>query len=58
MIKILEASGTSLENVVKVNVYLANFDRDFILMNEVYLEVWPRVILNFADLMFTPSRGD
>ncbi|KAL9716393.1 hypothetical protein Ac2012v2_000840 [Leucoagaricus gongylophorus] len=38
MIKILEASGTSLENVVKVNVYLANFDRDFILMNEVYLE--------------------
>jgi len=58
MIKILEASGTSLENVVKVNVYLANFDRDFILMNEVYLEVWPRVILNFADLMFIPSRGD
>jgi len=58
MIKILEASGTSLENVVKVNVYLANFDRDFILMNEVYLEVWPRVILNFADLMLIPSRGD
>jgi len=39
MTKILEASGTSLENVVKVNVYLANFDRDFVLMNEVYLEV-------------------
>jgi len=39
MTKILEASGTSLENVVKVNVYLANFDRDFVLMNKVYQEV-------------------
>jgi len=39
MTQVLEASGTSLENVVKVNVYLANFERDAVLMNEVYLEV-------------------
>ncbi|KAF9451412.1 YjgF-like protein [Macrolepiota fuliginosa MF-IS2] len=36
--KILQASGTSLANVVKVNIYLSNFDRDFVPMNEVYLK--------------------
>lgn len=37
---ILEAAGTSLENVVKCNVYLA--DRaDFAAMNEVYREFFP-----------------
>lgn len=36
--KVLEASGTKLENVVKVNIYLANFDRDFVSMNEIYIQ--------------------
>lgn len=39
MAKVLKAAGTSLENVVKVNVYLTNFDRDFVPMNEVYSQV-------------------
>ncbi|KAF5352477.1 hypothetical protein D9756_005866 [Leucocoprinus leucothites] len=36
--KVLKASGTGLENVVKVNIYLTNFERDFAPMNEVYLQ--------------------
>ncbi|OJD36525.1 l-psp endoribonuclease family protein [Diplodia corticola] len=36
---ILEASGTTIENVVKVNVFLANMD-DFAAMNEVYMTYW------------------
>ncbi|KAK8147109.1 hypothetical protein MY1884_002529 [Beauveria asiatica] len=36
---ILEASGTTLEKVVKVNVFLANMD-DFAKMNEVYKTYW------------------
>lgn len=35
--RILEGSGASLEQVVKVNVYLAD-ERDFAMMNEVYIE--------------------
>ncbi|MFN3651091.1 MAG: RidA family protein [Armatimonadota bacterium] len=37
---ILEAAGTSLENVVKCNVYLAD-RHDFAAMNEVYKEFFP-----------------
>ncbi len=37
---ILEAAGTSLRNVVKCNVYLAD-RRDFAAMNEVYREFFP-----------------
>jgi len=37
---ILEAAGTSLGNVVKCNVYLAD-RRDFAAMNEVYREFFP-----------------
>ena len=37
---ILEAAGTSLENVVKCNVYLAD-RHDFAEMNEVYREFFP-----------------
>ncbi len=33
--KVLEASGSSFDNVLKVNVYLKNID-DFVAMNEVY----------------------
>jgi enamine deaminase RidA (YjgF/YER057c/UK114 family) len=36
---ILEAAGTSLENVVKVNVFLSNMD-DFAAMNEIYSTYW------------------
>lgn len=35
--RILEGSGASLDQVVKVNVYLAD-ERDFAKMNEVYVE--------------------
>jgi 2-iminobutanoate/2-iminopropanoate deaminase len=37
---ILEAAGTSLANVVKCNVYLAD-RRDFAAMNEAYQEFFP-----------------
>jgi 2-iminobutanoate/2-iminopropanoate deaminase len=37
---ILEAAGTSMANVVKCNVYLAD-RRDFAAMNEVYAEFFP-----------------
>ncbi|KAL0262736.1 hypothetical protein SLS55_001708 [Diplodia seriata] len=36
---ILEASGTTIDNVVKVNVFLSNMD-DFAAMNEVYMTYW------------------
>jgi 2-iminobutanoate/2-iminopropanoate deaminase len=38
---VLEAAGTSMENVVKVTVYLADMG-DFDKMNKVYLEHFPR----------------
>ena len=37
---VLESAGTSLENVVKVNVYLADVN-DFQAMNEVYRRYFP-----------------
>jgi enamine deaminase RidA (YjgF/YER057c/UK114 family) len=39
MTKILEAAGSGLQNVVKVNVYLTNLTRDFSEMNSVYISV-------------------
>lgn len=36
---ILEAAGTTLEKVVKVNVFLASID-DFAAMNSVYATYW------------------
>ena len=36
---VLEASGSNLERIVKMNVYMANLPRDFKEMNEAYLEV-------------------
>lgn len=36
---ILEAAGTSLENTVKVNVFLSDMN-DFAAMNEVYMQYW------------------
>ncbi|KAH7169419.1 Endoribonuclease L-PSP/chorismate mutase-like protein [Fusarium sp. MPI-SDFR-AT-0072] len=36
---ILEAAGTSLDNAVKVNVFLSDMN-DFAAMNEVYMQYW------------------
>ncbi|KAI0319652.1 YjgF-like protein [Amylostereum chailletii] len=35
---ILKASGSGLEHILKVNIYLTDLKRDFIPMNEVYAE--------------------
>ena len=35
----LEAAGTKIENVVKVNVFLEDM-KDFAAMNEVYVQYW------------------
>lgn len=39
MEKILKAAGSGLEHVLKCNVFLANIQSDFKLMNDVYIEV-------------------
>lgn len=39
MEKILKAAGSGLEHVLKCNVFLANIQTDFKLMNDVYIEV-------------------
>ncbi|KFZ23031.1 hypothetical protein V502_02494 [Pseudogymnoascus sp. VKM F-4520 (FW-2644)] len=36
---VLEAAGSSVNHVVKVNVFLADMD-DFAKMNEIYLQYW------------------
>lgn len=48
MTKILEAAGSGLQNVVKVNVYLTNLTRDFSEMNSVYI--------SFFDQNAMPAR--
>lgn len=37
--QVLEAAGTSIEKVVKVNVFLSNMD-EFAEMNSVYTQYW------------------
>ncbi|TFK41882.1 Endoribonuclease L-PSP [Crucibulum laeve] len=39
---VLKASGSGLEHIVKVNIYLSNMPRDFALMNEVYLQFFDK----------------
>ncbi|TFK77472.1 Endoribonuclease L-PSP [Pluteus cervinus] len=39
---VLKASGSGLEHVVKVNIYLTNMSRDFQLMNEAYKEFFDK----------------
>ncbi|KZO91232.1 Endoribonuclease L-PSP [Calocera viscosa TUFC12733] len=41
--KVLAAAGSSLEKIVKVNVYLSNMKRDFGPMNEVYATYFKQV---------------
>jgi len=36
---VLEAAGTNIDNVVKVNVFLADM-KDFTAMNEIYTQYW------------------
>jgi len=36
---VLTAAGTNIENVVKVNVFIADM-KDFAAMNEVYVQYW------------------
>lgn len=40
---ILEAAGSSLQNIIKANVYLANMD-DFAAMNKAYLGFFPEYV--------------
>ncbi|RMJ21373.1 Endoribonuclease L-PSP [Aspergillus sp. HF37] len=39
---ILEAAGTNIDKVVKVNVFLSNMD-DFADMNSVYMQYWGEI---------------
>jgi 2-iminobutanoate/2-iminopropanoate deaminase len=38
---VLQAAGTSLEHVVKVNIYLTNIAEDFAPMNQVFRRYFP-----------------
>lgn len=37
--KVLKAADSCLNDIIKVNIYLTNMDRDFQPMNEVYIQV-------------------
>ncbi|KAH7890366.1 Endoribonuclease L-PSP [Phlebopus sp. FC_14] len=39
--KVLKAAGSSLQKIVKANVYMRNMERDFKSMNEVYARYFP-----------------
>ncbi|KAI0294317.1 Endoribonuclease L-PSP/chorismate mutase-like protein, partial [Multifurca ochricompacta] len=40
--KVLKASGSGLEHIVKVNIYLKNLARDFKSMNRIYSEFFEK----------------
>ncbi|KAH8978582.1 Endoribonuclease L-PSP [Lactarius hatsudake] len=40
--KVLQASGSGLEHIVKANIYLTNLARDFGPMNEAYAEFFEK----------------
>ncbi|KDR85675.1 hypothetical protein GALMADRAFT_53495 [Galerina marginata CBS 339.88] len=42
---VLKAAGSSLENIVKVNIYLTNLPHDFDLMNSVYTQFFDKAKL-------------
>ncbi|KAF5697975.1 Yer057p UK114 family [Fusarium mundagurra] len=54
--KVLELSGSSLEQVVKYNVYLADME-DFAAMNEVYIDFLPQPMPSCSCLQAVPP-GD
>ncbi|KAF8167405.1 Endoribonuclease L-PSP, partial [Crassisporium funariophilum] len=39
---VLQAAGSGLEHIVKVNIYLANLPRDFLPMNKAYAEFFEK----------------
>ncbi|KAH0828881.1 Endoribonuclease L-PSP/chorismate mutase-like protein [Lanmaoa asiatica] len=47
--KVLKAAGSSLQKIVKANVYMKNMERDFKSMNEVYARVWPFSLIYFQE---------
>jgi enamine deaminase RidA (YjgF/YER057c/UK114 family) len=51
--EVLELSGSSLEQVVKYNVYLADM-KDFAAMNEVYIEFLPKPMPSRSCLQALP----
>lgn len=53
---ILEAAGSGLEHVVKANIYLANMQRDFVAMNEVYAEVCSCHLFDAKALLILNSK--
>jgi 2-iminobutanoate/2-iminopropanoate deaminase len=54
---ILEATGTSLENVVKTTVFLADMN-DFAAMNEVYAEFFPQPYPARSTVLVARLPGD
>ncbi|KAL5461973.1 hypothetical protein PMIN07_005067 [Paraphaeosphaeria minitans] len=55
--EVLELSGSSLEQVVKYNVYLADM-KDFAAMNEVYIEFLPQPMPSRSCLQaLAPGEG-
>jgi enamine deaminase RidA (YjgF/YER057c/UK114 family) len=38
---VLADSGSSIQNIIKCNVYLTDMKKDFAAMNEAYLEFFP-----------------
>lgn len=54
--EVLELSGSSLEQVVKYNVYLADM-KDFAAMNEVYIDFLPKPMPSRSCLQALPP-GD
>lgn len=51
--EVLELSGSSLEKVVKYNVYLADM-KDFAAMNEVYIDFLPKPMPSRSCLQALP----
>lgn len=51
--EVLELSGSSLEKVVKYNVFIADM-KDFKAMNEVWIEVLPKPMPSRSCLQATP----
>lgn len=51
--EVLELSGSSLEQVVKYNVYLADM-KDFAAMNEVYIDFLPQPMPSRSCLQAVP----
>lgn len=56
MAKILKSGGSSLDKLVKVNIYLTDLKKDFVPMNEVYTEV--SYLIRSWQPLYSSVRGD